>query len=151
MRQVRPSLYGKLSELDPLDWDWVEGQLTAAGTYWVVCVAAGHPRPVWGVWSGEQLYLSIGSPFIVRELTRNPRVTVHLDSGTDVVIVEGAAQPANSTSSAVLAAYSAKYGNDYDVDAFGDLTPVIPATVIAWQAAGWAGKDGFRAAGKWLL
>jgi hypothetical protein len=150
MREVRPSLYGKPSQLAPLSWEWVDGQLRSAGTYWVVSASAGHPRPVWGVWLADRLHLSIGSPVLIRELARDPTLTVHLDSGTDVVIVEGATQPGAVTDDVVVAAYSAKYGSDYEVAQFGDLTQVVPVTVIAWQAAGWAGKGGFRAAGKWL-
>jgi hypothetical protein len=29
-------LYGQLSATPRLDWDWVDAQLKAAGTYWVV-------------------------------------------------------------------------------------------------------------------
>jgi len=92
-------LFGSRSDAAVLDWDWVEQQLVAAGTYWVIACGPGHPhpRPVWGVWTpDQQLWLSIGSPGLRRELDGDPRVTVHLDSGTDVVVVEGLVTPAVS-------------------------------------------------------
>ena len=151
MREVKPSLYGRPSELERLDRSWVDEQLRAAGTYWV-CAASvqPHPRPVWGVWLDDALHLSIGSPVLAGQLTRDPRLTAHLDSGTDVVIVEGRAAAGASTDDAALAAYHTKYESDYDVAEFGNLTRIVPVKIIAWRAAGWAGRDGFRSAGKWL-
>jgi hypothetical protein len=37
-------LYGQPSELPPPDWEWVDDQLGAAGTYWLVTSTAG---PMW--------------------------------------------------------------------------------------------------------
>jgi hypothetical protein len=53
-------LYGTPSDQDPLAWSWVEEQLEAAGTYWLVAPTTGHPhpRPVWGIWHGQRLHLS---------------------------------------------------------------------------------------------
>jgi hypothetical protein len=39
----------------------------------------------------QRLLLSIGTPSTLRALLADPRVTVHLDSGTDVVMIEGRA------------------------------------------------------------
>ncbi len=143
-------LYGHPSEKPPLDWAWVDGQLESAGTYWVVGCAQGHPhpRPVWGVWSGGRLFLSIGSPAIVRALAADPRVTVHLDSGTEVVVVEGRAAGA-VTDEAVIGAYDAKYDWTYDIETYGPLTRVEPRVVLAWRTAGWAGRESFQQTGRW--
>ena len=88
-------LYGAPSGQDRLAWPWVEKQLEAAGTYWLVARAPGHshPRPVWGLWHGQRLHLSVGSPALRRAIGEDPSVTVHLDSGTDVVLLEGTAAP----------------------------------------------------------
>ena len=58
------SIYGSPTEVSPLDWTWVDGQLEAAGIYWVVANGSGppHPRPLWGLWIDHRLHLSIGSP-----------------------------------------------------------------------------------------
>ncbi len=90
-RPVPLRMYAAASEAAPLEWDWVDEQLAAAGTYWIAArsPAHPHPRPVWGVWLDDALLLSVGSPVVLRQLQDDARTTVHLDSGTDVVIVEG--------------------------------------------------------------
>jgi hypothetical protein len=146
-------LYRQRSDLAPLAWSWVDRQLTDAGTYWVVGQLDGrpHPRPVWGVWQQERLHLSIGSPTVRRAIEQQPAVTVHLDSGTDVVIVEGLVAPAAATAPSVLEAYNRKYDYDYQVGQFGELTTVLPGKVLAWRAAGWAGRDSFQQTGSWTF
>ncbi len=145
-------MYGAVTAVGPPSWGWVREQLLSAGTYWVVPVGDGHPhpRPVWGVWVDDALHLSVGSQVVTRQLVANPTVTVHLDSGTDVVVVEGLATvPADQTAGPVLEAYNAKYDWDYDVAEYGPLTTVSPTTVMAWRSGGWAGRDGFEQAGRW--
>ncbi len=131
-------------------WDWVDGQLTDAGAYWVVAKAAGHPhpRPVWGVWSDESLYLSIGSPSIKAALETDRDVTVHLGGATDVVIVEGSVV-GHGGDREICEAYDRKYDWNYDVDEYGVFDVVQPAKVIAWRSSGWAGREGFRQTGRW--
>jgi len=150
-RETGLRLYGTGSEHPRVPWEWVDEQLGAAGLYWVIARTAGHPhpRPVWGVWHEERLHLSVGSPVLVRALRQDPVITVHLDSGTDVVIVEGLAAT-EVTSPAVIEAYRRKYDWDYEVDRYGDLTAVRPTTVLAWRAAGPAGRDSFQTTGRWV-
>ena len=147
-------MYGVVAEVEELEWGWVERQLDHAGTYWVVARGAGHPhpRPVWGVWARDGLHLSIGSPVVARELSADPTVTVHLDSGTDVVVVEGtAALQSPEASEAHLDAYNVKYDWDYEIEQYGPFTHVQPTTVMAWRSAGWAGRDGFQRVGRWAF
>jgi len=145
------ALYGAVGDRPRLDWGWVDQQLERAGTYWVVAPTAGypHPRPVWGVWIDERLHLSIGSPGLRASVTGGAPVTVHLDSGTDVVIVEGHAR-SEPTEVGALVAYDRKYDWTYDLDAYGPLTVVKPAKVLAWRSAGVAGRDGFASTGCWV-
>ncbi len=146
-------LFGDRSDRAPLAWSWVEEQLEAAGTYWLVARGPGHPhpRPVWGIWYGLRLHLSVGSPSLQRAISRDPMVTVHLDSGTDVVLVEGTTGSAaeDETSASVIEAYNAKYDWDYQVAQYGALIVVQPVRVLAWRTAGWAGRDSFQATGCW--
>jgi len=143
-------MYGEPSDLPQVEWSWVDAQLASAGTYWVVANGGGppHPRPVWGVWWAEVLYLSIGSPVVRRLLAQHPDATVHLDSGVDVVVVEGVVDRF-SDDAQVISAYDEKYDWSYSVDEYGPLTRVVPITALAWRSAGWAGRDGFREAGRW--
>ena len=109
---------------------------------------ASTPRPVWGVWLRNVLYLSIGSPRLNADAQVDRAVTVHLGSVTDVVIVEGLIRGPNRNRH-VLDAYKAKYDWDYTIDEYGPFTTVAPTTVMAWRSAGWAGRDGFQQTGKW--
>jgi hypothetical protein len=148
----RPAhFYTQESDKPLLEWKWVEQQLVDAGTYWVVAADQSphpHPRPVWGVWHDECLYLSIGTPSIVRAISAGSGITVHLDSGIDVVIVEG--DPSGSTvDPEILAPYDRKYDWKYDAETYGPLTVITPKTVIAWRSLGPAGRDGFGAASRW--
>jgi hypothetical protein len=145
-------MYGEVSEHEPLAWSWVDGELEAAPTYWVAAGTTAYPaaRPVWGVWRDAVLHLSIGSPTIRRALDADPRVTVHLESGTDVVIVEGTSTAA-PTASGIVRAYDAKYDWSYDTQEYGDLVRVAPSVVKAWRAAGWAGRDSFTHVGRWTF
>lgn len=148
----RLRLFGGESDAATLPWSWASEQLETAGTYWVVARADGHPhpRPVWGIWRDDTLQLSIGSPVLGRQVAEDPRVTVHLESGTAVVIIEGAASlPSDGTGNDALAAYNAKYDWNYTVEEYGPLTIVRPATAMAWRSAGWAGRGGFQQTGRW--
>jgi hypothetical protein len=144
------SIYGSPTEVSPLDWSWVDGQLEAAGIYWVSANGSGapHPRPLWGLWIDGLLHLSIGSPLINRQVVTQPTVTAHLESGTDVVILEGTVT-GTTEDPALLERYDAKYDWNYTVEEYGPLTTVVPRTVIAWRSSGWAGRESFRTAGKW--
>lgn len=148
--QRRLRLYGQVSEHESLEWGWVDEQLTQAGTYWVVARTVGfpHPRPVWGIWRADRLFLSIGTPVTRRALAADPMVTVHLDSGTDVVIVQGRTA-GFSAEEAVVAEYDRKYDWSYDAAEYGRLAVVSPSTIMAWRTAGWAGREGFQRSGRW--
>lgn len=143
-------MFGRPSDLAPLEWSWVHDQLSAAGTYWVVARPDGHPhpRPVWGVWDDGSLHLSVGSPVVAHSLEAHPAVTVHLDSGTDVVIVEGRVT-GRTDDADLLARYDRKYDWSYTVEEYGPLTTIAASTVTAWRSAGWAGRDGFQQASRW--
>ncbi|HZB42175.1 MAG TPA: hypothetical protein VE487_14480 [Ilumatobacter sp.] len=144
-------MFGAPSTNSQLAWSWVEQQLSEAETYWVDVVGAGprpHARPVWGVWLDDQLHLSIGTPAIRRAATPGTGAAVHLPDGLDVVIVEG--EIAGPTRRAeVVGAYDEKYDWTYDLEQYGPFTTIAPGNVLAWRAAGPAGRDGFAHTGRW--
>jgi hypothetical protein len=146
-------LYGAVSDTVPLGWPWVEQQLAGAWTYWVNVRTPGypHPRPVWGVWVVQRLHLSIGSPTLRRAIRQEHAVTIHLDSGTDVVIVEGLVTGSAATMSEVIEAYNRKYDWDFQVSQYGELTEVQPGKVLGWRTAGLAGRDSFQSTGCWIF
>lgn len=151
-RRSRPlRMYGGEIDEPGRSWADVEARLRSPETIWVV--AGGerpHPRPVWGVWSGDALHLTVGSPALRAALVPGAQVSAHLDSGTDVVIVEGVVAGPTSEP-AIVAAYDEKYDYPYDLERYGPLTTVSPTTVLAWTAAGVAGRDGFRERSAWTF
>jgi hypothetical protein len=144
-------MFGTPSDSAALAWSWVDVRLTEAETYWIDVAGSGqrpHARPVWGVWRDERLHLSIGTPALRRAAVPGTGASVHLESGIDVVILEGhVVGPVSSPD--VIAAYDEKYDWQYDVGQYGPLTTVAPVHVLAWRAAGRAGRDGFRHTGRW--
>ncbi len=126
-------------------WAEVVRRLTEAKNYWLGTVRPnGHPHvvPKWGVWVGERFYFD-GSPETrhARNLTQNPHVTVHLESGDEAVILEGVGRallkPAPELAAQVAAAYGVKYAalgyapepTQWDA---GGLFEVQPRVVLAW-------------------
>jgi nitroimidazol reductase NimA-like FMN-containing flavoprotein (pyridoxamine 5'-phosphate oxidase superfamily) len=79
-----------------LAWSHVAERMEQARRYWVVTVDSGgqpHAVPVDGLWIENALYFGGGSQTRwIRNLTANPHVAVHLESGTDVVMMEGTAE-----------------------------------------------------------
>lgn len=76
-----------------IEWRWVVEQLEAAKNYWVATVnPKNHPHavPTWGAWIDNRLYFG-GGPNTrhMRNLEKNPHVAIHLESASEVVIVEG--------------------------------------------------------------
>ena len=130
-----------------LPWGQVLERLTEALHYWVCTVDAGrrpHATPVWGVVIDDTLHFD-GSPETRRGLNMaaNPAVAIHLESGTDVVIVHGDAREIRGAGQdfyeRLAAAYSAKYkplGYDPAPDtwATGGLYAVTPHTAFAWTS-----------------
>lgn len=47
----------------------------------------------------------------------------------------------------MIAACDRKYGWSYDVATYGPLPRIGPEVVLAWRAAGWAGRDSVRQTG----
>ena len=143
-------MYGAPAEVHDLEWPWVAEQLASTGAYWAVTPSSErpHPRPVWGVWLDDVLYLSIGSPRLSADARDDVAITVHLGSVTDVVIIEGLATGQNSDAR-VLDAYNAKYDWNYTIDEYGPFRTVAPTKVMAWRSAGWAGRGGFQQTGRW--
>lgn len=145
-------MYGQPSELEPITWAEAEATLAAAEFYWVTARSTGHPhpRPVWGFWLDDAVRLSLGSPVLRRSLADDPVVTVHVGDGLEVVVVEGS-MDGTDAGAASVAVYDEKYDYAYDADRYGPFTVVRPSTILAWTAAGPAGRDGFRRSGRWTF
>ena len=133
-----------------LPWSHVEQRLTAAKNYWLCSVNPGpaqgspHAVPKWAVWVDGKLYFD-GSPETrhARNIAQNPQVSVHLESGDDVVILNGVARavgkPGAELGEQVASAYRAKYGEmgyapQADQWDNGGLYEITPRNVLAWTS-----------------
>ena len=119
-----------------LPWTWVEERLAASRNYWIVTARSDgspHAAPVWGLWIDEAVLFSTSpSSRKGRNLARDPRVVVHLESGDEVVIVEGEVQRVPLDESGADA-YEAKYDHRPDpTRPDGIWFAVRPRVVYAW-------------------
>jgi nitroimidazol reductase NimA-like FMN-containing flavoprotein (pyridoxamine 5'-phosphate oxidase superfamily) len=128
-----------------LPWSHVEEELNNAKNYWLCSVRPnGHPHviPKWAVWVEEKIYFD-GSPETrhARNIAANPHVSVHLESGDNVVIVDGIAlaveKPNPELAKKISKAYGKKYANQGyapqpDQWDEGGLFEVTPQSAMAW-------------------
>src|SRR5206468_1261755 len=79
-----------------LEWRDVELWLAPARNYWVATVRAdgrSHAMPVWGVWLDGAVWFSTDPVSLKgRNIARDPRIVIHLESGDEVAILEGVAE-----------------------------------------------------------
>ncbi len=124
-----------------LPWATVEARLVTARNYWLATASASgtpHVMPVWGVWIDGALLFSTGATTRkARNIETNPNVAIHLESGAELVVVEGSARAVADEPLSVqrfLDAYNPKYSWDFTADAFedGGLYAVTPHKAFAW-------------------
>src|SRR5215469_2031682 len=117
-RPLLPSDYGVPETEDGMvSWSWAVERLAAARNYWFCTTRPDgrpHAMPAWAVRVDDALYFD-GSPETRRgrNLARNPSITVHLESGDRVVVLEGdaleAGKPGPGLAARLVAAFEAKY------------------------------------------
>lgn len=146
-RPEMPSGYGVEQATRYLEWPEVGARLTDSLNYWLATTRPdGRPHvvPRWGVWLDDAFWYD-GSPetFHVKNLEHNPVCALHLESGTEVTIVEGRSirpEPIVGELGERLAAeYGRKYGTQYspEPDAWSDeiaggMRTIAPDRVLAW-------------------
>jgi hypothetical protein len=124
-----------------LPWDAATTRLAAARNYWLATTSrAGlpHAMPVWGVWLRDRFLFSTGPHTRKgRNLTENPFAVVHLESGSELVVVEGAVRQVSEQDvvDEFLAAYNPKYGWSFTPDDFGSggLYEIRPSKAFVWS------------------
>ena len=90
-----PADYGLASpsEGELLPWSWAEERLVASRNYWIVTVrpsGRSHAMPVWGAWFDGAFHFGTGAKSRKgRNIAADPRAAVHLESGDEVVVLEG--------------------------------------------------------------
>ena len=117
-----------------LPWSWAAERLAKAHNYWVV-TDGPHASPVWALWRNGALVFSCSPKSRKgRAIARNPQVVVHLESGAEVVIVEGKVEPAKADAS-LLDEYERKY--NFRADPAEGWYRVEPQRVLAWTEEGY--------------
>jgi PPOX class probable F420-dependent enzyme len=118
-----------------LDWAWAVERLEQARNYWICTVrhdGSPHAAPVWGLWhEGAIVFSTSPDSAKGRHLARDPRVLVHLESGDEVVIVEGRVERI-PLDEGIAAAYAAKYDFRPEPSVDGLWFRVRPSAGYAW-------------------
>lgn len=125
-----------------LPWSHVTARMASALHYWVCTVSPDgcpHATPVDGLWLDDRLYFG-GSPKTRRHrnLVKNACVCIHLDSGTDVVMLQGHVHelhaPDRALSMRLVEASAQKYGYAPQPEAYeaGGVYVFRPRVVFAW-------------------
>jgi nitroimidazol reductase NimA-like FMN-containing flavoprotein (pyridoxamine 5'-phosphate oxidase superfamily) len=124
-----------------LPWSHVVERMAKAMHYWICTTdpdGRPHATPVDGLWIDDRLYFG-GSPQTRRQrnLAANPSACVHLESGSDVVILHGAARPERPDAALAtrLAADSTRkygYGSTPEQYQKADVHVFRPRTAFAW-------------------
>jgi nitroimidazol reductase NimA-like FMN-containing flavoprotein (pyridoxamine 5'-phosphate oxidase superfamily) len=74
-----------------LSWEFVNSRMGAALNYWIASAGTDgrpHAVPVWGAWLDDVFYF-VGAGRKIRNVRADPQAVVHLESGDEVVIIEG--------------------------------------------------------------
>ena len=133
-----PRMFGGYIGSGKLPWTWAIEQLIEARNYWIATTRPDgkpHSRPVWGVWFDNTFYFSTGS-LAASNLASHPAITVHLESGSKVVIIEGVAELISSTTLVehVVSQYNHKYDSNTDTHNLpGPFYAVRPQVAFGWH------------------
>jgi PPOX class probable F420-dependent enzyme len=133
---------------DQPTWHQVAMRLAPSRSYWLVTTNADgspHAAPVWGGMVEDRLYVySERGTVKARNLARDGRAVVHLESGEDVVIVHGYLDDVGLPQAAheVVNALSSKYDHPDDAqylpsgdDSFDVLYLLRPEKALLWNLA----------------
>lgn len=136
-----PAGYQAAADETLLPWSHVVERLEGAENYWLATTRPDgrpHVTPVWGVWVANALYFDgIPTALWARNMAHNPVIAVHLESGTDVVIVEGMGEDLAGVTDQALASeivqrWDAKYGRLTPDPVADGLFRLRPLAARAW-------------------
>ncbi len=124
-----------------LPWTHVVARLERAENYWLATTRPDgrpHVTPVWGVWVEDALYFDgIPTALWARNMVRNPAIAVHLESGVDVVILEGIGEDVTTIADHALAfqivqQWDAKYSRLTPDPITNGIFRLRPSIARAW-------------------
>lgn len=139
-----------------MTWEWVDQQMARSRNYWIASTrpdGAPHVAPVWGIWLDGTLYFG-GDPQArrTRNLMADPRVVVHLESGDEVVIIEGVVEQV--TDSELAARIERANATKYDMpQPEADAAPpaAVWLRIVPRVAFAWLEKDYPNTATRWVF
>ena len=141
-RPELPAAYGvdRAATAGLLPWSYVAKRMASARNYWVATTRPDgrpHAAPVWGLWLDGAFYFSSDPTSRKgRNLATRADAVVHLESGDDVVVLEGTLERvADPASLARFAdAYDAKYAIRLDpTDPNYAVYHLRPRAAYAWE------------------
>jgi hypothetical protein len=158
LRAERPRFtpgYGISTEVEGLlDWSWADDRLARSRSYWVCTAGAEglpHAAPVWGVWRDSTFYFSTDPRSRkAKNISAQPHIVVHLESGDEVVILEGRPAPFHDVRD--VPGLAKDYENKYGFD-----VTTMPAESALWIALkpsivhGWREADFPTSATRWVF
>lgn len=137
-----PAGYGiaPVASAEMVGWADVCDKVSKSRNYWVATTRPDgrpHVMPVWGVWLDDAVVFSTDPKSRkAQNLAANPEVVVHLESGDDVVILEGAVEQVRDSDALARFAdvYDEKYGFRIDIsNADFGIYGLRPRAAFAWR------------------
>jgi len=135
-----PAMYIGKKRKRFLPWSHAESRLVRSRSYWVCTTRPDgrpHSIPVWGMWVDGAFYFGTARDTRkAKNIAANPALSVHLESGDDVVIIEGRAVEADLSDSTIRSKLDAESQRKYKMPLM--ITPetvcyqVRPKVVLAW-------------------
>jgi hypothetical protein len=99
-----------------LPWNWATERLRESRNYWIASARPNgrpHAMPVWGAWIDDAVVFGTSRDSVkAGNLRASPEVVVHLESGDEAVILEGAVEEVTDLD--VLRAYADECERKYD-------------------------------------
>jgi nitroimidazol reductase NimA-like FMN-containing flavoprotein (pyridoxamine 5'-phosphate oxidase superfamily) len=99
-----------------LPWSWATERLRESRNYWIGSTRPDdrpHAMPVWGAWIDDAVVFGTSRESAkARNLVARPDVVVHLESGDEAVILEGAVEETSDPE--LLRAYADECERKYD-------------------------------------
>jgi hypothetical protein len=145
-----PKSYGIATAMDgdvAATWARAVEQIANAHNYWISTTRPDgrpHAMPVWGVWvDGALLFGTDRTSRKGRNIAANAAIVAHLESGDDVVVLEGVAEEV--ADAALLAryveAYDAKYQFRLDTSDAATVTYALrPRVAFTWLERDFTGS-----------
>jgi Pyridoxamine 5'-phosphate oxidase len=123
-----------------LDWDWASQRLLVAHNYWLATASGSgrpHAMPVWGLWLDDRFVFSTArGSRKSKNLVENPYAVVHLESGDEVVALEGGVEEIREPK--ILERLAGAYGLKYSIeikfeDPHSVVYALVPNRAFAWR------------------